>query len=91
MVWILYCMDGFLLDGDSEVVVAHMLVEGKHLMRPTRGFARCACGKGVVLPFGFVLSRRSPLWMYLFGAAKDHNRPSAISKIAKWVPISLCS
>ena len=29
--------------------------------------------------------------MYLFETAKGHNRPRAIPKIMKWVPIVLCS
>ena len=41
--------------------------------------------KGVVLSFGLVLSRRAPPQMYLFGAAKGHTGPMAISKIMKWV------
>ena len=48
-------------------------------------------GKGFVLSLGFVLPRRAPLRMYLFGAAKGHDRLRAISKIVKWVPIVLCS
>ena len=45
-------------------------------------------GKSLVLLFGFVLLYWAPLW-YLFGTAKSHNRPRAISKITKWVPIVL--
>ena len=38
-----------------------------------------------MLPFGFVLSRRAPLQMHLFGSAEGHNGPRAMSKIMKWV------
>ena len=34
----------------------------------------------VVLLLGLVFSRRAPLQMYLFGTAKGHNGPRAISK-----------
>ena len=47
--------------------------------------------KGVVFSFEVVLWRQAPLRMYLFETAKGRNRPRAISKIVKWVPIVLCS
>ena len=48
-------------------------------------------GENVVLSFGLVLSRRARLWMYSLGTMKGHNGLRAISKIAMWVPIVLCS
>ena len=45
--------------------------------------------KGDVSSSGIVLLRWAPLWMYLFGTAKDRLR--AVSKIMNWVPIVLCS
>ena len=38
---------------------------------------------------GFVLLHWAPLRTYLFGTAKGHNRPRAISKTMKWVPPQL--
>ena len=67
--------------------------EGKGLIAPGGGgwLFGAIYGKGVVLLFGFVLSWRARPWVYLFGTAKGHNGPRAISKIMNRVSIVLCS
>ena len=43
------------------------------------------CGYWVTLSFGFVLSCGARLWIYLFGTAKGHNRPTAISEMGNCI------
>ena len=56
----------------SEEVAKH-----QHYTRHMCGFR----GEGVVMSFGFVLSRWAPLRMYLFGTAKGHNRPRRVRTV----------
>ena len=59
--------------------------------QPTVAEGQLRGSTSAILAIGFVLSCRGPLWMFLFGTAKGHNRSGAISKIMKRVPSALCS